>query len=93
MCRTNMRDGDTATSFCGTPDYIAPEICLYRPYTNAVDWWSFGVLLYEMLAGTPPFDGDDDEELYDNIVNKPVRAHHAVKGVARDFVHAVSNKP
>ncbi|XP_076459225.1 calcium-dependent protein kinase C-like isoform X2 [Babylonia areolata] len=64
MCKEGMWDGATTRTFCGTPDYIAPEIVMYKPYTKSVDWWAYGVLLYEMLAGQPPFDGEDEEELF-----------------------------
>lgn len=52
----------------GTPDYIAPEAILGQAYGNSVDWWSMGVILYELVAGWPPFAGETVAEIFHNTV-------------------------
>lgn len=72
MCKEGIRDGVTTTTFCGTPDYIAPEILQELEYGPSVDWWALGVLMYEMMAGQPPFEADNEDDLFESILHDDV---------------------
>lgn len=63
---------DVTYTLCGTPDYIAPEVINTKAYNKSVDWWSLGILIYEMLAGVTPFTASNPVKTYENILSAPL---------------------
>lgn len=61
-----------SSSFVGTREYLAPEVIQGLGHGSAVDWWTFGVFLYELLHGKTPFEGDSDEKTLRNILQEPL---------------------
>ena len=92
LCKEGIEGMGTTSTFCGTPEYLAPEVLKKQPYDKTVDWWCLGAVLYEMMYGLPPFYSRDTAEMYDNILYKPLRLRTNVSASARSILEGLLQK-
>lgn len=83
-----VRDGEIAKTFCGTPEYLAPEVLEGEGYDKTADWWSLGILTFEMMNGLPPFYNKSQSLMFKLIKEGEVKFSEKVKLTpeAQDFI-------
>jgi serum/glucocorticoid-regulated kinase 2 len=94
LCKMKLKDEEYTNTFCGTPEYLAPELLLGKGYNKSIDWWTLGILLYEMLTGLPPFYDQDTNEMYRKILSHPLTfpGGHVVPPAAQDLLTKLLNR-
>ncbi|XP_060014396.1 ribosomal protein S6 kinase beta-2 isoform X4 [Lagenorhynchus albirostris] len=86
LCKESIHEGAVTHTFCGTIEYMAPEILVRSGHNRAVDWWSLGALMYDMLTGSPPFTAENRKKTMDKIIRGKLELPAYLTPDARDLV-------
>ena len=92
LSKEGVVDNVVCQSFCGSVAYLAPEILRKSGHGKSVDWYLFGVLIYEMLVGMPPYFSKDKNKLFKNIQNGPLKLPVSLSGDACNLIIALLNR-